>query len=955
MKIGDTIQGFELISITPVEELKAQLHLFRHIETGAELLWTCREDVNKTFAVAFKTIPEDSTGVFHILEHSVLCGSEKYPVKEPFVELLKGSMQTFLNAMTFPDKTVYPVASRNDADFRNLMSVYLDAVFRPQLLTNPHIFEQEGWHYEQGEDGRMHVVGVVYGEMEGAYSSVERVLSRKLEQLMYPDSCYGLSSGGDPEKIPELSCEQFVSTYRRFYHPGNARFFLDGSVAPEQCMADIASYINGCGSRALDADVTLQAPVAGFREECYEAAPEDAEACYAAMGKLVGGWQDVEKLLALTVLNDYLAGSNQAPMKRRVLERGLGKDLALEVNSGTAQMDWNLTVKKTDKAQLASLRPALRSIAEEILAEGLDHEELTACINRLEFRVREHQEPMGVYLCIDVLQSWLYGGDPALYLQSDRAFAALRAMLEQGGFEALFRQLLLEEDGLCEVHLLPSVTLGDERRAAAQARVDAVTSAWTEEERTAQARSVADLQAWHRTPDSAEALATIPHLKLADLSAEPEWIPVHEASLGDTTVLRTDVACNGAVYLELAFDLGELKADELAVASLLTDLYGELPTERYAVRALQHQIRLHLGRLDTMMITASRRGEPDRCTPYLLVSCSVLEHEQDAAAALIREMLMTTRFDDKTAIRTILQQRQVSLRQRMVSAGHMYAMQQAASGLTAESYASNCMGGIGYIQQIERWLALNDEELDALCGQLARIAGSLAADRLTVCASGPVDDEKLRALCAAFPKAGGSKQTLCLPDLRPQRTGAVIPAAVGYSSMAVCADRVGTFPQGTLQVMAKLLSLNFLWNEIRVQGGAYGTGLRTAPDGVLTTYSYRDPNPGNSLRVYRSMAEALEAFCDGEQSLEEIMIGAIGDSEPLLSPKQQGRRALGRWLRGRTYADEKACREEMLHTDREKLRGCAALLRTMAEEGSVCVLAGEPVLNAMENEQLTRL
>lgn len=956
MNIGDSLHGFELISVTPVQEIKAKFHLFRHSKTGAELLWTCREDENKTFAVAFKTIPQDNTGVFHILEHSVLCGSAKYPVKEPFVELMKGSMQTFLNAMTFPDKTVYPVASRNDADFRNLMSVYLDAVFAPSILTNAHIFEQEGWHYEPTEDGRQHVVGVVYGEMEGAFSSVNRAVYQNMNTALYPDTCYGLCSGGDPVAIPELTYEQFVETYKRFYHPSNARFFLDGSVDLDTAMTDICEYVDACERRELEIEDVYQQPVAAISTDCYEIAPGDdpAHKSYCAIGKIVGCYDDVEKSLALEVLSEYLCGSNQAPMKRRVLERGLAQEFYPMSMNGTLQNAFCFTFRDTDEDKLPELRAGLQQIVKDVLTDGLDQEELTACLNQFEFQFRERREPYGVNICISALQSWLYHGDPSLTLRMDSVFASLRAKLDSDYYAELLADLVLNEEGMCEVRLVPSGTLGEEKRAAAQARADAATADWTEAEKAAQQQQLAGLNTWHEQPDSAENLAKMPHLHLEEISAEPAWMPSTEKLVDGVRVLQTEIGTNGAVYIDMAFDLGDLTAEQLTDAKLLTALLTQLPTADHDVQTLQREIHMHLGSLEAWMQPIAKDDDVDHCTPYLMVGCSVLQSEVPHAVRLIREVLTTTRFEDGEAIRTLLQQYVSGMQQHIITGGHSMAMMKAAAGLSAEDYCAEAFNGFTWLDYMQKHLESFD--VKAIGAAMNAISDKLTSNRLTVCISGSVDDEQQHALCTALP-VGGEAQTqlFTLPQAKQIRSAYAIPAAVGFASLSCNYLRMGDDQRGTLKVAAKLLSLNWLWNEIRVKGGAYGAGLKCDASGSLTTYSYRDPDVSNSLKVYRAMADYLEAFCDEKKPLEEIIIGVMGEADPLMAPKIASRVVLQLALRAHTVEAERELRQQMVHADHDALRKCCKLLRDMAEQGSVCVVANEPSLEKLTDEQLTKI
>lgn len=482
MMIGDTLHGFRVIRQVELDELSGTLHEMEHEKTGAKLAWLQRAEQNKTFMAAFQTIPEDDTGVFHILEHSVLCGSEKFPLKEPFVELMQGSMKTFLNAMTYPDKTVYPVSSRNDKDFMNLVRVYADAVMSPAIYRQPNIFRQEGWHYEVKEGAEPSYKGVVFNEMKGAFSSVDTILQGGMNRLLYPESCYRFVSGGDPEHIPELSYEQFLNAHRRFYHPSNALFFLDGDLDLAEVLELLdEEYLSKYERQERDFAIHMQQPVSGAEGTVsYQLAPgQKAEGkTHFCMGKLAGTWADKEKCLALKILCSYLAGSNDAPLKKAILRRGLGQDLFMSVSDGNAQPSLVLQVRNTQREKCGEIRAVLRETAQELLEQGLDRGELEAIFNRMEFSALEHSEPYGLTLGLGVTASWLCGGQPELYLTWGDTFAALREKMEDGYMESLLREILADQEHTAVLYALPSATLGQETMEREAQRLQNAKASW---------------------------------------------------------------------------------------------------------------------------------------------------------------------------------------------------------------------------------------------------------------------------------------------------------------------------------------------------------------------------------------------------------------------------------------------------------------------------------------------
>lgn len=953
MQMGNVIHDFELLSITPLQEMDAEMYMFCHRKTGAELMWLKRPDHNKTFCVTFKTLPENDTGVFHIMEHSVLCGSEKYPVKQPFVELMKGSMNTFLNAFTFPDKTMYPVSSRNDADFRNLVSVYLDAVFHPAVYVQKNIFLQEGWRLEQ-EEGAPGYVGVVFNEMKGALSSVDELMAYGMGRMLFPDNCYRFESGGDPEHIPELTYDAFLNAHRRFYHPSNARFFLDGEVNLEQVLEMIdGEYLCHYERREPDFALLPQAPVVGqVKTTCYELAPGEEKAGKACcmMSKIIGSWEDRVRLMAAHVLGDYLTGSNDAPLKRALLEKGLAEEIQLTVeDGGVQQVTADLVLKNMREENLPRARETVQAAVRGLLAKGLDRDELTGCLNRYEFSIREHNEPYGIMLAIQVMNSWLYGGDPALYLRHDEAFAALRAHLNDGYFEQLLREMLLEDETMCELHALPSETLGAEQNAAEKQRAKALWEAMNEEARAAHGQELDALHAWQQTPDSQEKLNMIPHLSLEEVTPEPFWTPLREETIDGVKVLRSPVNAGGMVYLKLYFAINDLTLEELSSAKLLSRVLGELPTREHTSQEVQRAIKLHLGSLTHRMDAFTLEGKPGSCRAFFTVSCSVLESKVEEAIRLIREVQLETQLRMPERIRELVQQAYMAAQQQLIMNGMMAAMQHAQSSWSAASLVQDVTSGYGEFAFLRDLKDHFDERIEAQMDAMERLCRRISvSDRLMLGVTGRVSDEQVRQLAEAFPageKAPGSMQ----PKLAAkQNTAIVISAPISFACMGANVEALGCRIGGADWVLGQLISLNYLWNEVRVQGGAYGCGFLLRDNGNLSFYSFRDPNPARTLAVYRKAAEFVRGFCEGKGELSGIIIGTLSERTPLLAPRFQSERAFSCYLSGVTEARLQQINQEILNTSHDDLLAASVLLEKLAEQGTACVVGSAEMLDACE-------
>lgn len=953
MNVGTKLCGFAVTRIREIPGKAAQLVEMIYEKTQTELIWVKSSEQNKLFSIAFKTLPEDSTGVFHILEHSVLCGSEKYPVKEPFVELMKSSMNTFLNAMTFPDKTLYPVSSRNEQDYLNLTSVYLDAVFAPKILTNPNIFYQEGWHYEtDGEN--LTYNGVVFNEMKGAMSSVDGVVSQAMQQMLFPDTSYGHCSGGAPDAIPDLTYEQFLDAYRKNYHPSNARIYLDGDIPLEKTLSLLEGYLSrfSLGSRQ---ELTLQTPKADELTISYESAPEEdlPSKAQLMLGKIIGTWADKTNILAAHVLCDVLAGSNDAPLKRGILGANLGQEVTMQLNDGVFQPWLTLRVHNMDDNNAGRIRDLLREVVRALVEKGFDKQELIASINRLEFQMKDMQEPQGLIRCMNAMDSWLYGGDPMLYLSYDESFDALRKMAQSGGFEKLLEKLLLDETDLCVLHAIPSVALGEETRAKEAARLASERSAMTEDQlRAVNARSEA-LRAWQQTPDSPEVLASLPVLSLKEISDEPADLATCCDEVSGVTVLRHEAGTNGIIHLTAYFSLTDLSLQELTAASFLSTLLGKLPTKNHSAASLQNQIKTHLGNLDFYVDVFSKVGQTEACTPCLCAQCSVLKENLPIAETLLSEILTSTDFHQPHRIREVLLQTEMEARQMAMMNGHRFAAMCAQAHFSAQNAVSEAVNAYSRIRWLHSFAKDFDGQIDGFIGLSGRImASSVCASRLTVSITEDSETD-LGGFIEKFSVGTAVAQDAAYETALPKKLGIRIPAQVSYACTGYHLSRCKESYNGTIRLLGNILSLSYLWNAVRVQGGAYGAGMQSGRGGSLFCYSYRDPSPARTLRVYRGMADFVKTFRESGENLDKFIISTIAGTEPLVSPRQQGAIADQRWFAGLKREDAVRERRELLHATQDDLLHWCHMLNAMARDGAACVVGHSDALNACQDENLT--
>ncbi len=944
-----TIHGFTPVRARSFAELNGTLREYVHEKTGAQLCWLDRPDENKAFSIAFKTIPEDSTGVFHILEHSVLCGSDKYPVKEPFVELLKSSVQTFLNALTYPDKTVYPVSSRNDRDLLNLMDVYLDAVFHPAIYHRPEIFRQEGWRLE-GEGDALRFQGVVYNEMKGAFASPDRILDRETCRRLFPDNCYGWVSGGDPAQIPALSYEQFLACHRKFYHPSNARISLVGSVDLEACLEKIDSFLRDYDRQEAAFDIPMQGPVPAQRVTVpYAIAPGEnpAQRSVVSQTVLLGRFDDELRSDVFAVLCDYLTDDDEAPLKRAVLDAGLAQDFTLDLDDGVQQTTAYWKAENTDPDKQPALERTVRETLTRITEEGLDRDRLDACFRQYAFDLRDRDSgstPRSLQEALDMLDTWLYGGDPAQGLLAEDALKNLEAALATDYPERLLRELFLENDHAVTVTLVPSPSLGAENAAAEAARVRARTAGWTEAERSAQAEAAEALRRWQQSPDSEEALASIPKLRLSDLAEAPAALDMREELLNGVPLLRhrNDSRLS---FLRAFFEASDLALEELPALSLLCRLLGCMGTARYDRARLPLEIKRTLGRLKFNVNVIGAR-DPARCRVQLFASAVCLPELAEKAADLLAEILTATRWDDLALLRDNLQQLALNARLELSSAGHRYGSTRAASGLTAHGAAREYSSGVEYVRWLKGMSAADDDTLRDLLRRLDALAARLVVrERMTLSVNETVGERTPLRLIEAIPAGGQPAPGLAAyPLAGPRREGVVIPAAVGYACMGSNLLRFGRSYHGSLAVLASVLNFTYLWSEIRVQGGAYGCGFSCRAGGDLACYTYRDPKPARSLEILRGAAAWLRRFCAGEPDLSGFILGSVSSLDPLRGEEAKLAAAESRRFRGITEADLRRWYAELLHTDAADLLAQAPVLEALAAENAVCIAAGQPLL-----------
>lgn len=952
LNLNDELHGFRVTRIRPLEDRHGTLYEMEHEKTGAKLCWLARAEENKTFCIGFRTIPENDTGVFHICEHSVLNGSRKYPVREPFVDLLKSSLQTFLNAMTGADKTFYPVSSRNPRDFLNLMDVYLDAVLHPAIYTNPDIFRQEGWHYEirNPEDEPVYK-GVVFNEMKGAFSSVDETIIEEMNRILFPDNCYKYVSGGDPEHIPDLSYEDFLATHKRFYHPGNSMTFLDGDLDIDAVLGKIDGYFRDYDHSNGAPAIPMQKDVPACRKKnFYEIAPDEdpKNKTQITFGRVIGTYEDVKKLLAWDVLSSVLAEHNESPLKKAVLEAGAGQDVEIAVIDSMLQPYAAVIVRNTDEALAEKAEKVIKDTLSDLAEHGLDHEAILAALSQNEFHYREPKEPAGVMLAASSYNSWMYGGDPELYLNCGSCYQELRAETESGYFENLLKEFL-DPDHLSLLITLPDPDLGKKRAEKEAARLHSVKESWGPEITKYIAENL-ELDEWQAGTDTPEQKASLPKLSLSEVSAKPIPLEPEEQEYHHVPILLYPESDSGIVYLNLYFSAAGLRKEQLPYAGMYSHLLSRLPTKSHTLPELQQEIRRYVGNLSFYADVYAAAGHPDACIPVLACSCSVLKENLPKAVDLILEILQETILDPAMIQPMVLQEKE-QYRQTLIAGGHSAAILRAAAHFTADNAAKEYFSGITAAQKISE-LADHYDQLSAEFVNEAEMYQEVifSRNRLTMSISGEENLPECRRIIDSLNDIPFQRCVVHYPLLTDPREGIEIPAQIGYSASVI---RLPEY-SGHARVLAHMMTYGYLWTEIRVKGGAYGTGFLVSPSGITGCWSYRDPTPGKSLSVYQNVPAAIREMAASSDDLTDYIIGTIASAEPLMTPGQKQRTGDSLWFRGQTYESRQVRRQEILSTVPEDLVQLADQIES-AENRAEVLAAPKQMLEQEEGMTILRI
>ncbi len=959
-----TMYDFELLAEQPISELKTHVQLFRHKPTGAELLSLANDDTNKVFGITFRTPPADSTGIAHILEHSVLCGSRKYPVKEPFVELLKGSLQTFLNAFTFPDKTCYPVASQNLKDFYNLVDVYLDAVFFPRIT--PDIFQQEGWHYElDNPDGILSYKGVVYNEMKGAYSSPENLLALYSQQSLFPDNTYGLDSGGDPCKIPELSYGQFKEFHQRYYHPSNCRIYFYGDDDPQERLRCVHEYIKNFDGLEPDSAISLQPLFSRPRKETRRF-PSGANETQGRKGMLTVNFlleetTDIAANLACTVLEYILLGMPASPLRKALIDSGLGDGLAgLGLESDLRQMYFSTGLKGIDCKNAEKIETLILESLSTLANKGIDQRTVEAAMNTIEFRLRENHSgtfPRGLLLMIRILKTWLYGGDPFKILAFEVPLRQLKAKLQANNafFAELLSRFFVQNPHRSTVTLKPDSRLAQKTARQEQERIQDVRSSMTAAKLQNIVETARKLRQLQQTPDSSEALATIPRLQLSEIRNTNMPIPRACYEAAGTQLLYHDLFTSGIFYCDVGLNLHVLPAQYLPYAPLFGRALLEMGTEKQDFVSLSQLISQKTGGIKTALFTSGIQSSDDAAA-WLFLRGKAMGTLTPELITIFSEVLHSARFDDQTRFKQILLEEKAKQEQNLIPHGHQIVARRLRAHFNEACRADEAMSGLSYLfflRELEKRVSADWKEIRHTLEDMRRILLGRSSMIINITADRDIWSEHesvVHEFLHDFPEQNSAAVPWTFEPL-PACEGLMVPSQVNYVGKGVNLYELGYRYKGCIHVITHFLRNSWLWEQVRVQGGAYGAFCRfDRLSGVLTFVSYRDPNLMLTLTVFDQTVRFLNELTLQDAELTKSIIGAIGEIDTYMLPDEKGYTSIKRFLNGNTDDLRQQMREEILGTSADDFKEFADCMREFATKGLVKVLGSEQeILTANKN------
>ena len=958
MTIHDLAE-YEILDEHRVEDVQSDGFILRHKKSGARIAILSNNDDNKVFYIGFRTPPEDETGVPHIIEHTTLCGSKKFPVKDPFIELAKGSLNTFLNAMTYPDKTVYPVASCNDQDFKNLMDVYLDAVFNPNITKYEEIFKQEGWHYElTGKDDELKINGVVYNEMKGAYSSPDEVLSSQIYRSLFPDNTYSKDSGGNPEYIPKLTYEAYLDFYHKYYHPSNSYIYLYGDMDVVERLEWLdKEYLSLYDYKKVNSEINKQPAFDEIKnvEAQYSITMDDSQEnkTYLSYNRVVGDTLDEMLYQAFDVLDYALVSSPGAPVKQALIDAGIGDDVYGSYDAGILQPVFSFVAKNANASQADEFESIIENTLKEVVKTGINKEALLAGINSSEFKFREAdfgQFPKGLLFGLNCLDSWLFDDmKPFIHLECLGTFAKLRKAVDTDYFEKLIQEYLLDNTHGSSVTVKPKRGLGNEREEALAKELSDYKASLSDEEIKKLIEDTEHLKKYQEEPSSDEDLRKLPMLTRADMKKNAMPFSNIEDELLNVKVVRHDIESNGIDYISFLFDAGDFAQSELGYLGFFTNALGLVSTEKYSYTDLANATNIYTGGISTG--TASHPDIKDRNNFVfkLEVKLKVLEKNLDKALELMEQMLLASDFTDTKRLGELVAQIKARLQANLSSSGHLVAAMRSMSSFSRYALYQDELKGVAFYRSICRIEKELSESPKNVSDKLAAIAKKLfARNRMLISFTGNNEaygnaKPSLEKVISGFDKmsAVGNQAEVHFNTAKEAFIDASQIQYVAKTGDFICEGYEYT---GALRLLRIILSYDYLWINVRVKGGAYGCMNTFLRSGESYFVSYRDPNLSDTLDVYDRIPEYIKSFSPDERDMTKYIIGTFSALDTPMNPEAKGSRSLSAYLEGITYEQIQKERNEILNAQPEDIRRLADLVEAVLKKDSICVIGNENMI-----------
>ena len=958
MTIHDLAE-YEILDEHRVEDVQSDGFILRHKKSGARIAILSNNDDNKVFYIGFRTPPEDETGVPHIIEHTTLCGSKKFPVKDPFIELAKGSLNTFLNAMTYPDKTVYPVASCNDQDFKNLMDVYLDAVFNPNITKYEEIFKQEGWHYElTGKDDELKINGVVYNEMKGAYSSPDEVLSSQIYRSLFPDNTYSKDSGGNPEYIPKLTYEAYLDFYHKYYHPSNSYIYLYGDMDVVERLEWLdKEYLSLYDYKKVNSEINKQPAFDEIKnvEAQYSITMDDSQEnkTYLSYNRVVGDSLDEMLYQAFDVLDYALVSSPGAPVKQALIDAGIGDDVYGSYDAGILQPVFSFVAKNANASQADEFESIIENTLKEVVKTGINKEALLAGINSSEFKFREAdfgQFPKGLLFGLNCLDSWLFDDmKPFIHLECLGTFAKLRKAVDTDYFEKLIQEYLLDNTHGSSVTVKPKRGLGNEREEVLAKELSDYKASLSDEEIKKLIEDTEHLKKYQEEPSSDEDLRKLPMLTRADMKKNAMPFSNIEDELSDVKVVRHDIESNGIDYISFLFDAGDFAQSELGYLGFFTNALGLVSTEKYSYTDLANATNIYTGGISTG--TASHPDIKDRNNFVFKfeVKLKVLEKNLDKALELMEQMLLSSDFTDTKRLGELVAQIKARLQANLSSSGHLVAAMRSMSSFSRYALYQDELKGVAFYRSICRIEKELSESPKSVSDKLAAIAKKLfARNRMLISFTGNNEaygnaKPSLKKVITGFNKmsAVGNQAEVHFNTAKEAFIDASQIQYVAKTGDFICEGYEYT---GALRLLRIILSYDYLWINVRVKGGAYGCMNTFLRSGESYFVSYRDPNLSDTLDVYDRIPEYIKSFSPDERDMTKYIIGTFSALDTPMNPEAKGSRSLSAYLEGITYEQIQKERNEILNAQPEDIRRLADLVEAVLKKDSICVIGNENMI-----------